>query len=94
MSKRFVYIFFLKDEPERMHDISPRHVEFWKQFSSSRFLGGVFSDFSGGLITFEAANMAEARALIINDPFFSEGMIEKNGLKSGFIPKNCYPCSR
>lgn len=87
MSKRFVYMFFLKNEPERLREISPRHVEFWKKFSSSRFLGGVFSDFSGGLITFEAVNMAEARALIINDPFFSEGLIEQKWIKEWVHPE-------
>ncbi len=81
MAKRYMYAYFLADKPEAIREIAPAHIEFWKERSTGVFLGGAFADLSGGMISFEAENMAEARLITIEDPFFTAGLIETKWIK-------------
>jgi uncharacterized protein YciI len=44
-------------------------------------VGGPFADRTGGLISFEASSLPEATALIEQDPFVREDLIEQRWLK-------------
>ncbi len=81
MAKRYVYAYFLEDNPDAIREVAPAHIAFWKQHSSGVFLGGAFSDRSGGMISFEAENMAEARVITIEDPLFAAGLVKSKWLK-------------
>ena len=54
MSPRFAYLYFMKDDPDRVRATVGRHVAHWKELGLSGYLGGPFEDRTGGLITFEA----------------------------------------
>jgi uncharacterized protein YciI len=79
---RFSYFYFMTDEHERAAAVAPEHVAYWRGLSLPDYLGGPFDDRSGGLITFEAESAAEAEALVAQDPFLREGLLDQHWLKS------------
>ena len=81
MSPRFAYLYFMRDDPERIREAVGRHVEHWQHQRLSGYLGGPFEDRSGGLITFHAEAAEPARRLVDDDPFAREGLIEASWLK-------------
>jgi uncharacterized protein YciI len=50
------------------------------------YSGGPFADHSGGLISFAAQNLEEAREIILRDPFIEEDLIEQKWIKE-WIPE-------
>ncbi len=81
MAIRIAYFYFMKNDPARVQTIAPRHHQYWKHRELSEFLGGPFADRSGGLITFEAEGIGQARQLVENDPFVLEDLLENCWVK-------------
>jgi len=81
MGTRFAYFYFMKEEPERIRLVIPLHVEYWENTNLNKYSGGPCADRSGGLITFEAADIEEANKIALRDPFVTENLIENKWVK-------------
>ena len=79
---RAAYVYFMKDDPVRVRSVAPRHAAHWRGLALSGYVGGPFTDRSGGLITFEAASPEEAAGFVAADPFVTEGLVERASLKA------------
>ena len=84
--KRFVYFYFNRDEPEKIREVVPEHVQYWKTANLREYLGGPFGDWTGGLISFTAASLQDATQFILQDPFVTEDLIAQKWIKE-WIPK-------
>jgi hypothetical protein len=60
MTARFLYVYFMRDQPDRIGGVVPRHVDYWKNLELPGYIGGPFSDRSGGSISFEAESGVDA----------------------------------
>ncbi len=69
MSKKFVFFYNMKNEPEKIGSVVPQHAGYWKDLDLPGYTGGPFVDRSGGLIAFQAENLDEATNYAENDPF-------------------------
>jgi hypothetical protein len=78
---RFLYFYLMTDAPDQIGKAGPRHAAYWVERGLPKYLGGPFADRSGGLITFEAASMDEARAVVDDDPFVRESLLTDGWLK-------------
>jgi hypothetical protein len=47
MSPRFAYLYFMKDDPDRIRATVGRHVAHWKELGLPGYLGGPFEDRTG-----------------------------------------------
>lgn len=81
MLKQFVFFYQMKNNPEKIRNIIPEHIRYWKDSKPINYSGGPFSDRSGGLILFEAENMETATKLVMNDPFVVQDIIENKWVK-------------
>jgi uncharacterized protein YciI len=81
VSPRFAYLYFMKDDPDRIRATVGRHVAHWQQQRLPGYLGGPFEDRTGGLITFHAEDHKRARRAVDTDPFMQEGLLEARWLK-------------
>ena len=77
----WAYVYFMKDEAARVREVAPQHAQYWSQTGSAE-RGGPFSDRSGGLITFEAADEAAAGQTVAGDPFQRAVLLERWWLKA------------
>ena len=50
MSPRFAYLYWMRDDPDRVRVAVPRHVAHWRELGLTGYLGGPFEDRTGGLI--------------------------------------------
>ena len=78
---QFAFIYQMRDAGERVRVIAPEHASYWRGLGLARYLGGPFEDRSGGLVTFDAASLAEAEALTKNDPFVREDLLESSAVR-------------
>jgi|KBSMisStandDraft_5_1062788.scaffolds.fasta_scaffold1337360_1 uncharacterized protein YciI len=78
---RFLYVYLMKDDPDRVRAVAPVHAAYWQGLRLGGYLGGPFADRSGGTITFEAGSMAEAERLVADDPFAREDILESPWVK-------------
>jgi uncharacterized protein YciI len=78
---RFLYFYLMRDRPDRVRASVPDHIAYWRALSLQYYLGGPFSDRSGGLITFDADSHDEAERLAAGDPFRGGDLIEQYWLK-------------
>jgi uncharacterized protein YciI len=83
--KRFVYFYFNRDDPPRIRQCVPAHVEYWRSANLKGYEGGPFTDRSGGLISFAAASLDEATALILADPFVVENLVSQSWIKEWIV---------
>ena len=67
--KRFAFMYFMRDSPNKIREVVPYHIDYWNQNRTEGYVGGPFVDRTGGLISFKAAGLAEAAALVEADPF-------------------------
>jgi uncharacterized protein YciI len=81
MSPRFAYLYFMKDDPDRVRATVSRHVAHWQGLRLPGYLGGPFQDRTGGLITFVAEDGERAQRAVDADPFMQEGLLEVHWLK-------------
>ena len=77
----FAYVYFMRDEPERVRRAVPNHVRHWRRLRLEGYSGGPFADRSGGLIVFEVASPDEAQRAVESDPFVVEDLLETYWLK-------------
>ena len=85
MKKRFAYFYFMKSEPDKIRQLVAKHIDYWQKNKPENYLGGPFADRSGGLITFEAVNLEEAKRMIINDPFVLNNVLESKWIKDWIV---------
>ncbi len=85
MIKRFVYFYFMKQEPGKIQSAVPLHIAYWKKCNLQAYLGGPFADRSGGLIIFEAKSIAEATRITMGDPFVSEDLLDDKWIKEWLV---------
>jgi uncharacterized protein YciI len=78
---RFAYFYLMKADPDRVRVVAPRHASYWRELRPAHYEGGPFEDRSGGLITFDADDAAQAQRAVREDPFVLEGLIEAHWLK-------------
>jgi uncharacterized protein YciI len=81
MSKQYAFFYLMKNDPEKIRDIIPEHIRYWKDNKPINYSGGPFGDRSGGLILFGAKDMETAADLAMNDPFVVQKVIENKWLK-------------
>jgi len=81
MLKQFVFFYLMKNNPEKIRNIVPEHIRYWKDSKPINYSGGPFSDRSGGLILFEADNIETATKLAMNDPFVVQDIVESKWVK-------------
>lgn len=76
-----MYVYFMRDQPDRIGEVVPQHVRYWRDLDLPGYLGGPFGDRSGGSISFEADGRGEAERLVAGDPFVAAGLIGESWLK-------------
>ena len=84
--RRFVFFYFNRNEPEKIRQVVPAHVQYWKKMNVEGYLGGPFTDRTGGLISFVTSNLEEATAIIYQDPFVLSDLIDQKWIKE-WIPE-------
>jgi len=84
--KRFVYFYFNRNEPEKIREVVPEHVQYWRTANLEEYQGGPFGDRTGGLITFAKSSLDEAMEIILQDPFILEDLIEQKWIKE-WVPE-------
>ncbi len=81
MSIRIAFFYFMKKDPDKIREVVPAHIAYWKNSNLEKYVGGPFADRSGGLISFEATGLPEAMAIIEKDPFIIEGVLTEKWIK-------------
>jgi uncharacterized protein YciI len=82
---RLLYFYLMRDAPDRVRAAAPKHAAYWRQLRLNGYRGGPFADRSGGLITFETESLAAAQALVANDPFLREDLLERHWVKEWLL---------
>lgn len=85
IERQFVYFYFNRNEPEKIGQVVPAHVQYWKTANLKEYMGGPFGDRTGGLISFAAASLQHATGIILQDPFILEDLIEQKWIKEWFL---------
>ena len=83
--KRFVYFYFNRNEPEKIRQVVPAHVGYWKSAKVKGYMGGPFGDRTGGLISFVAPSLQDATEIILQDPFIVENLISEKWIKEWIL---------
>jgi uncharacterized protein YciI len=83
--RRFVYFYFNRNAPEKIRQVVPAHVQYWKAANLKDYMGGPFSDRTGGLISFVAPSLQEATKIIQQDPFILEDLIAEKWIKEWVV---------
>lgn len=78
---RVAHFYLMKDEPERVRAVAPRHAVYWHDLALPGYLGGPFGDRSGGLILFDIDSFDDAEQLVANDPFVRDGLVSSRWTK-------------
>ena len=78
---RVAYFYFMKQEPDRVRAIAPRHASYWDALAVDDYRGGPFADRSGGLIVFDSDSREHAERLVSRDPFLRERLLERYWIK-------------
>jgi uncharacterized protein YciI len=81
-TKRFVYFYLNRNESEKIRQVVPAHVQYWKTANLKGYMGGPFGDRTGGLISFVASSLEEATVIILQDPFLLEDLIADKWIKA------------
>ena len=79
--RRFLYFYFNRNEPEKIRQVVPAHVQYWQAATRKGYMGGPFADRTGGLISFVASSLEEATDIIQQDPFVLEDLIDQKWIK-------------
>lgn len=80
----FLYFYFNRNKPEKIRQVVPAHVQYWKAANLNGYMGGPFADRTGGLISFVASSLEEATAIIQQDPFVLNDLIDQKWIKEWF----------
>ena len=84
-NRRFIFFYFNRNEPEKLREVVPAHVQYWKTADLKIYAGGPFADRSGGLISFAAQSLEKAREIILRDPFMQEDLIEQKWIREWIV---------
>jgi uncharacterized protein YciI len=79
--KRFLYFYLMRNRPDDIRRAAPAHAQYWRERNLPGYMGGPFADRSGGLITFEAAGIEEAKQAVMSDPFVLDNLIEQSWVR-------------
>jgi hypothetical protein len=81
---KFALILEFGPDAEKRLATRPRHREYLKQLLDAGKLheSGPWQDDSGGLIVYEAADEAEVRQIIADDPYTPAGVVARSTLKA------------
>jgi uncharacterized protein YciI len=82
---RVLHFYTMKQDPDRVRAVAPRHAAYWAQVGARDHEGGPFDDRSGGLITFEVDSREDAERLIAADPFVREELLERSWVKQWLV---------
>jgi uncharacterized protein YciI len=82
---RFLYFYLMRDAPDRVRATASKHASYRRELRLDGYLGDRFADRSGRLITFEAESGAAAEALVANDPFLQEHLLERHWVKEWLL---------
>jgi len=85
--RRFLYFYFNRNEPEKLRQVVPVHVQYWKDASLRGYVGGPFADRTGGLISFVASSLEEATKIILRDPFMLQDLIDEKWIKEWIMER-------
>ena len=77
----WAYIYFMKNDAARVREVAPHHARYWRETAVAD-RAGPFSDRSGGLIIFEAADEGAARQIVGEDPFQRGALLEQWWLRA------------
>jgi uncharacterized protein YciI len=83
--ERFLYFYFNRNEPDKIRKVVPAHVRYWQTLNPKGYMGGPFTDRTGGLISFVASSLEEAEETIRGDPFVLEDLIEQRWIKEWLL---------
>jgi uncharacterized protein YciI len=83
--RRFLYFYFNRNEPEKIRQVVPAHVQYWQAAIRKGYMGGPFADRTGGLISFVASSLDEATDIIQRDPFVLEDLIDQKWIKEWLL---------
>ena len=83
--KRFVYFYFNRNELEKIRQVVPAHVQYWKAANLTGYMGGPFADRTGGLISFVASSLQEATEITQQDPFILQDLIAEKWIKEWIV---------
>jgi len=72
---RYAFSYLMSDDVALIRETVPRHVEYWNALELPDYIGGPYSDRSGGLITFSAQDDEVAGRLASGDPFVKTGAV-------------------
>ena len=81
MTRRFAFVYFLKDRPDRIREVVPYHTDYWRDSGVEHYIGGPFADRSGGLISFDASGLGEAETVVNQDPFVVHALLSDLWIK-------------
>jgi uncharacterized protein YciI len=81
MSRLFVFFYLMRNGAPAIREAVPAHVAYWKGARLEGYRGGPFGDRSGGLITFRAAGLQEATAIVEQDPFVRRDLLQERWTK-------------
>ena len=42
MGKRFVYFYFMKNDPVKIQQVVPSHIKYWKESNLKNYMGDLF----------------------------------------------------
>jgi uncharacterized protein YciI len=79
--RRFAFVYFMGTEPSELAQVIPQHIRYWDAHRSPGYLGGPFTDRSGGLIVFETDDLRSAEAIVRKDPFVENDLLAQSWLK-------------
>lgn len=86
--RHFLYFYFNRNEPEKIRQVVPAHVQYWQAVNPKGYMGGPFADRTGGCISFVAASLEEATGMILQDPFVQEELIEQRWIKEWIVERD------
>jgi uncharacterized protein YciI len=76
-----VFFYLMKALPDRIRDMVPLHVEYWRSRDLEGYSGGPFADRTGGMILFETTNLETAVGLVNADPFVTADLLDARWVK-------------
>ena len=83
--RRFIYFYFNRNDPEKIRQVVPAHVEYWKTANIQDYMGGPFADRTGGSISFIASSLEAATTIILQDPFILEDLMAEKWIKEWIV---------
>ena len=84
--KTFVFFYFMNEmKNDAIAERAPDHTAYWQNQNLPNYKGGPFSDFSGGLISFQAENQNKAESLVSEDPFVLKELLKTMWIKEWII---------